>query len=219
MAHFDEIWGDVLKKIDQINERRATQESKAFFLKEAEQYENYGFTSELGCMTYDLGYEVPPKYTKVSTHVEDQLHCKTTVTLVFDKEDLPQPSFMGESDCFFYAREGVAYEALCRLRHHFKDRLENTIYHYHPKHGDGFWMNGCAHSRGEENQTIVHMTTMLDAIDDLHTDYKTQAMIQKHAQQEKIAKLQKMVEQIEDKPQPEDIDTAKMLKFTEARFA
>uniref|UniRef100_A0A0E0G6M8 Uncharacterized protein n=1 Tax=Oryza nivara TaxID=4536 RepID=A0A0E0G6M8_ORYNI len=41
-------------------------------------------------MSYDLGYEVPPKYTKVSTHVGDQLYCKTTITLVFDKEDLPQ---------------------------------------------------------------------------------------------------------------------------------
>lgn len=66
---------------------------------------------------------------------------------------------------------------------------------------------------------IVHMTTMLDAIDDLHINYKTQAINQKHAQQEKIAKLQKMVEQMEDMSQPEDSDTAKMLKFTEARFA
>jgi hypothetical protein len=59
-------------------------------------------------MTYDLGYEVPPKYTKVSTHVGDQLHCKTTVTLVSDKEDLPQLSFNGKANCFLYAREGVA---------------------------------------------------------------------------------------------------------------
>uniref|UniRef100_A0A0D9Z9R7 Uncharacterized protein n=1 Tax=Oryza glumipatula TaxID=40148 RepID=A0A0D9Z9R7_9ORYZ len=63
------------------------------------------------------------------------------------------------------------------------------------------------------------MTTMLDAIDDLHTNYKTQAINQKHAQQEKIAKLQKMVEQMEDMSQPKDSDTAKMLKYTEARFA
>ncbi|BAS85005.1 Os03g0573233 [Oryza sativa Japonica Group] len=63
------------------------------------------------------------------------------------------------------------------------------------------------------------MTTMLDAIDDLHTNYKTQAINQKHAQQEKIAKLQKMVEQMEDMSQPEDSDTAKMLKYTEACFA
>uniref|UniRef100_A0A0E0GPW6 Uncharacterized protein n=1 Tax=Oryza nivara TaxID=4536 RepID=A0A0E0GPW6_ORYNI len=117
-------------------------------------------------MTYDLGYEVPPKYAKVSTHVGDQLHCKTTVTLVSDKEDLPQLSF-----------------------------------------------------NGEDNQTIVHMTTMLDAIDDLHTNYKTQAINQKHVQQEKIAKLQKSVEQMEDMSQPEDSDTAKTLKYTEACFA
>ncbi len=139
-------------------------------------------------MTYDLGYEVPPMYTKVSTYVGDQLHWKTTVTLVSDKEDLLQLSFTSEADCFFYACEGVVYEALCRLRHHLKDRLENPIYHYHLKHGDDFWMI-CAHSRGEENQTMVPMTTRLDALYDLHIDYKTQALNQKHAQQEKIAKL------------------------------
>ncbi len=170
-------------------------------------------------MTYDPRYEVPPKYTKVSTHAGDQLHCKTTVTLVSDKEDLLQLSFTSEADCFFYAREGVVYEALCHLRHHFKDRLENFTYHYHPKHGDNFWLNGCTRTQGGDNQTIVHMTTMLDAIDDLHTNYKTQAINQKHAQQEEIAKLQKMVEQMEDMSQPEDSDTAKMLKYTEACFA
>jgi hypothetical protein len=38
---FNLLWGDVPKKIDKINERRATEESKAFFfLKEAEQYGN-----------------------------------------------------------------------------------------------------------------------------------------------------------------------------------
>jgi hypothetical protein len=98
------------------------------------------------------------------------------------KKIFPKLTFNGEADCFFYVHEGVAYEASCRLCHHFKDRLENTTFHYHPKHGDNFWMNGCAHSRGEENQTIVHVTTILDAIDDLHTDYKTQAMSQKYAQ-------------------------------------
>uniref|UniRef100_A0A0E0A9K5 Uncharacterized protein n=1 Tax=Oryza glumipatula TaxID=40148 RepID=A0A0E0A9K5_9ORYZ len=40
----------------------------------------------------------------------------------------------------------------------------------------------CAHSRGEENQTMVHMTTRLDALYDLHIYYKTQAKIQKNAQ-------------------------------------
>ena len=108
---------------------------------------------------------------------------------------------------------------MCRRGRHFKNRLENFTYHYHPKHGDDFWLNGCTHTQGEDNQTIVHMTTMLDAVDDLHTNYKTQAINQKHAQQEKIAKLQKMVEQMEDMSQPEDSDTAKMLKYTEARFA
>ncbi len=194
MARFDEIWGDVPKKIDQTNERRATQVSKAFSLKEAEQYGNYGFTSELCRMTYDLGYEVPPKYIKGSTQVGDQLHCKTTVTLVSDKEDLPQLSLNGKANCFLYAREGVIYEALCCSRQHFKDRLENDVYHYHLKHGNGFWLNGCAHTHGEESQAIVHMRTRLDALDDLHSDYKTQAIIQKHAQQDKIAKLQKMVD-------------------------
>uniref|UniRef100_A0A0E0JJC8 Uncharacterized protein n=1 Tax=Oryza punctata TaxID=4537 RepID=A0A0E0JJC8_ORYPU len=53
-------------------------------------------------------------------------------------------------------------------------------------------MNGCANTWDEENQTIVHMRTMLHALDHLHSDYKTQAIIQKHAQQEKIARLQKL---------------------------
>uniref|UniRef100_A0A0E0LTH2 Uncharacterized protein n=1 Tax=Oryza punctata TaxID=4537 RepID=A0A0E0LTH2_ORYPU len=113
MARFDEIWGDLPKKIDQ--------------------------------------------YTKVSTHVENQSHCKATVTLVLDKEDLPQLSFNGGADCFLYAQEEVAYEALCRLRHHFKDRLNSTVYHYHPKYGGDFWMNGCVNTWDEVSQTIVHM--------------------------------------------------------------
>jgi hypothetical protein len=78
---------------------------------------------------------------------------------------------------------------LCRRGRHFKNRLENFTYHYHLKHGDDFWLNGCTRTQGEDNQMIVHMTTMLDAIDDLHINYKTQAINQKHAQQEKIAKL------------------------------
>uniref|UniRef100_A0A0E0LIH7 Uncharacterized protein n=1 Tax=Oryza punctata TaxID=4537 RepID=A0A0E0LIH7_ORYPU len=195
------------------------QKRKALFQKEAEQHGNYDFISELCRMVYDLGYEVPPKYTKVSTHAGNQSHCKATVTLVSDKEDIPQLSFSGEADCFLYAQEEVAYEVLCCLHHHFKDRLNSTVYHYHPKHGDDFWMNGCANTWDEENQTIVHMRMMLHALDHLHSDYKTQAIIQKHAQQEKIARLQKLVEQMRDKSQPKDSDTAKILEYTEACFA
>ena len=66
-------------------------------------------------MTYDLGYEVPPKYTKVSTHVGDQLHCKTTITLVFDKEDLPRLSFNGKANYFLYAREGDASQVVSSM--------------------------------------------------------------------------------------------------------
>lgn len=107
----------------------------------------------------------------------NQYHYKATVTLVSDKEDLPQLSFNGEANCFLYAQEEVAYEALCHLRQLFKDRLKNTVYHYHHQHGDEFWMNGYANTWDEENQTIVHMRTMLHAPDHLHSDYKTQAMI------------------------------------------
>nr|BAD23524.1 hypothetical protein [Oryza sativa Japonica Group]BAD23699.1 hypothetical protein [Oryza sativa Japonica Group] len=82
---------------------------------EAEKYGNYGLTSELCRMTYDLGYEVPPKYTKVSSHVGDQLYCKTIVTLVFDKEDLPQLSFNAKANCFLYAREGVASQVVSSM--------------------------------------------------------------------------------------------------------
>ena len=114
MAHFDEIWGDLPKKINQINEKRSSGK-QGIILKEAEKYGNYGFTSELCRMTYDLGYEVPPKYTKVSTHVGDQLCCKTTVTLVSDKEDLPQLSFSGKANCFLYAREGVASQVVSSM--------------------------------------------------------------------------------------------------------
>uniref|UniRef100_A0A0E0LBZ5 Uncharacterized protein n=1 Tax=Oryza punctata TaxID=4537 RepID=A0A0E0LBZ5_ORYPU len=195
MACFDEIWGDLPMKIDQVNESMVAQKHKALFQKEVEQHGNDGFTSELYRMVYDLGYEVPPKYTKVSTHVGNQSHYKATVTLVSDKEDLPQLSFSGE------------------------DHLNSTVYHCHLKHGDDFWMNGCANTWDEENQTIVHMRTMLPALDHLHSDYKTQAIIQKHAQQEKIARLQKLVEQMRDKSQPKDSNTAKILEYTEARFA
>uniref|UniRef100_A0A0E0M611 Uncharacterized protein n=1 Tax=Oryza punctata TaxID=4537 RepID=A0A0E0M611_ORYPU len=57
------------------------------------------------------------------------------------------------------------------------------------------------------------MRMILHALDHLHSDYKTQAIIQKHAQhaqQDKIAR---------DKYHPEDSDTAKILEYTEVRFA
>uniref|UniRef100_A0A0E0M6B8 Uncharacterized protein n=1 Tax=Oryza punctata TaxID=4537 RepID=A0A0E0M6B8_ORYPU len=176
MARFDEIWGDLPKKIDQVSVSMVAQKHKALFQKEAEQHGNYGFTSELCRMVYDLGYEVPPKYTKKKLLMK---HCAVSIIIC----------------------------------------LNSTVYHYHPKHGGDFWMNGCANTWDEENQTIVHMRTMLHALDHLHSDYKTQATIQKHAQQEKIARLQKLVEQMRDKYHPEDSDTAKIMEYTEARLA
>uniref|UniRef100_A0A0E0KN31 Uncharacterized protein n=1 Tax=Oryza punctata TaxID=4537 RepID=A0A0E0KN31_ORYPU len=53
-------------------------------------------------------------------------HCKAIVTLILNKEDPPQLPFDGEADCFLYAQEEVAYEALCHLRHLFKDHSDGA---------------------------------------------------------------------------------------------